>query len=66
VELTRAGRTSVRRVEVPRGTLVRVALKQLGEAPEGSAVLLGDTPIPLDTPLDGPTRLVVVPTFSGG
>jgi sulfur carrier protein ThiS len=45
---------------------VRSALRSLGHFPEGSAVLLEDVPIPLDTPIDGPVRLVVVPTFSGG
>jgi sulfur carrier protein ThiS len=66
VEVARGGRSSHHRLEVLTGTLVRTALKQLGEAPEGSAVLVDDTPIPLDTPLEAPTRLLVVPTFSGG
>jgi sulfur carrier protein ThiS len=66
IELTRGGSVERRRVRVPSGTLVRAVLRSVGQAPEGSAVLLGETPIPLDTPIDGPMRLTVVPTFSGG
>ncbi len=66
VELTRGRSVDRRTIEVPSGTLVRVALRGLGQAPEGSAVLLEDVPIPLDTPIDRPMRLTVVPTFSGG
>ncbi len=66
LEVARAGRSIRHRLEVPPGTLVRAALKQIGEAPEGCAALLDEVPIPLDTPLEAPTRLVVVPTFSGG
>jgi sulfur carrier protein ThiS len=66
IELTRGG--SVRRVEltVPIGTPVRTLLREVGQRAEGSAVLIDDTPVPLDTPVEGPVRLVVVPTFSGG
>jgi sulfur carrier protein ThiS len=66
VELTRGRSVERRALEVAPGTLVRVALKRLGQAPEGSAVLVGEVPIPLDTPIEGPMRLTVVPTFSGG
>lgn len=55
-----------RRIRVVPGTLVRAVLRSLGQSPEGSAVLAEDVPIPLDTPIDGPMRLTVVPTFSGG
>ena len=66
VEITRAGEIARHRLRVAPGTLVRAVVRQVGLAPEGSAVLAEDTPIPLDTPIEGPVRLVVVPTFSGG
>jgi sulfur carrier protein ThiS len=51
---------------VPRGTLVRAVLRQLGRSPEGCAVVLSGRRVPLDTPLVRDGRLDVVPTFSGG
>ncbi|HXW67881.1 MAG TPA: hypothetical protein VEL82_08425 [Thermoplasmata archaeon] len=51
---------------MPAGTLVRSVLRATGLAPEGSAVLDGETPIPLDTAIERDVRLTVVPTFSGG
>lgn len=66
VELTRGGSVDRRELSVPAGTLVRSALRSLGQAPEGAAVLVDETPIPLDTPIDRPMRLTVVSTFSGG
>ena len=66
IELTRGASVARHEVRVARGTPVRTLLRSLGQAPEGSAVLVDDTPIPLDTPIEGPTRLTVVPTFSGG
>ncbi|HEV8050647.1 MAG TPA: MoaD/ThiS family protein [Thermoplasmata archaeon] len=48
------------------GTPVRTLLRELGHAAEGSAVLIDGVSVPLDTPIETPTRLVVVPTFSGG
>jgi sulfur carrier protein ThiS len=66
VEVARSGRSRRTRYEVVPGTLVREVVRRAGEAPEGCAVLVGETPVPLDTPIDGPTRLTVVPTFSGG
>jgi sulfur carrier protein ThiS len=65
-EVTRGAGVREHPLTVPEGTLVRVALRAIGQAPEGSAVLDGATPVPLDTPLDRPIRLTVVPTFSGG
>lgn len=53
-------------VWVAPGTAVRTVLRNCGHAPEGSAVLVDGTPIPLDTRIEAPTRLTVVPTFSGG
>jgi sulfur carrier protein ThiS len=66
LEITRGASVELRRVRVPPGTLVRAVLRSVELAPEGSAVLDGETPIPLDTPIERPIRLVVVPTFSGG
>ena len=66
LDLTRGASVEHRRVRVATGTLVREVIRSLGHAPEGSAVLVDDVPIPLDTPIDGPIRLTVVPTFSGG
>ncbi len=66
VEVTRGGSVDRRRIRVAPGTLVRAALRSVGQSPEGSAVLLNEVPIPLDTPIEGPMRLTVIPTFSGG
>jgi len=66
IEITRAGTVDRRTLTVPKGALIRSVLKQLGEAPEGCAVLIGDVPQPLDTPLEGSSTLTVLPTFSGG
>lgn len=66
VEVARAGSAREYRYEVPHGTLVKDVVRRAGEAPEGSAVLVNGRSVPLDTPLSGPTRLTVVPTFSGG
>ena len=66
VDLTRAGGVERRRVSVPVGTPLRTVLHSLGQAPEGSAVLLDDVPVPLDTPIERPARFTVLPTFSGG
>ncbi len=66
IELTRGASVDRRELTVARGTPVRTVLRSIGQAPEGSAVLVDDTPIPLDTPVEGPTRLTVVATFSGG
>jgi len=66
VEVARAGRSAVQVLEVPAGTLVKELVRSVGEAPEGSAVLVDGVSVPLDAPVDRPVRLVVVPTFSGG
>jgi sulfur carrier protein ThiS len=66
VEVARAGSSVVHHLDVAPGSLVREALHRIGLHPEGSAVLLAGTSIPLDTPLTEPVRLLVVPTFSGG
>jgi len=66
VEIARAATSAHHAVEVPRGTLVRDVVRSLGVSPEGCMVLVEETPVPLDTPIDAPTRITVVPTFSGG
>jgi sulfur carrier protein ThiS len=66
VEVVRAGRSQLHSLELPSGTLVRAAVRAVGLSPEGAAVLVDDTPVPLDLPLDRSLRLIVVPTFSGG
>ena len=65
-EVVRAGRIALHSIEVVKGTMLRVALRAVGLAAEGSAVLDGDRPMPLDSVLDRKARLTVVPTFSGG
>ncbi len=66
LEIVRAVSRQVLRVEVPRGSSIRDALRSAGRPPEGSAVLEGDRPLPLDHPILAPARYLVVPTFSGG
>ena len=66
IEVVRGGHTRRSEVEVPSGTTVRVIVRTAGVTPEGCAVLAGDTPLPLDAPVDRPLRLTIVPTFSGG
>ncbi len=66
IEVVRGASVERRSVEVRAGTAVRATLRAIGRAPEGCAVLVDDVPIPLDTPIDRPLRLIVVPTFSGG
>jgi sulfur carrier protein ThiS len=66
IEVARAARSESRVVYVPPGRHIRDAIRAAGLAPEGVAVLVDDTPVPLDEPIVGPVRLTVVPTFSGG
>jgi sulfur carrier protein ThiS len=65
-DIERAGSTTARTVQVPSGTLLRVALRQVGQAAEGCAVLDAGVSVPLDTPLRISGHLTVIPTFSGG
>ena len=65
-EIARAGRSVTHHVEVPAGSSLRVALRSIGQPPEGCAVLEGDQPVPLDLPLHAAGRFTIVPTFSGG
>ena len=66
VEVVRARGSQVHARTVRAGTLVKELVRSVGEAPEGSAALVDGMSVPLDTPVDRPLRLVVVPTFSGG
>ncbi len=66
IEVTRGGSVERHRLRIPAGTHVRAVLRRVGCAPEGSAVLVRGTSVPLDAPIDRATRLTVVPTFSGG
>ena len=66
IEVVRSGRNRKLRFEVAPGTHVRAVVRLTGESPEGCAVLSGETPVPLDTPIEGPVKLMVIPTFSGG
>ena len=66
LEVTRAGRSDRHTIRVPSGTLLRSVLRSIGQAAEGSAVLLGDRPVPLDLRLEKNARFRVIPTFSGG
>ena len=66
IEIARAGRSEHRRLLVEVGSTIRTILRKLGQAAEGSAVLVGDEPVPLDLPVEGPLSIVVVPTYSGG
>jgi sulfur carrier protein ThiS len=66
LEVTRGGSVDHREVRVLPGTPVRVVLRAQGLAPEGSAVLVDGTSLPLDLPIDRAMRLTIVPTFSGG
>jgi sulfur carrier protein ThiS len=62
----RAGRAEHHSVRVTAGTPLRVVLRTIGQAAEGSAVLSRGRSVPLDVPLESDMRLTVIPTFSGG
>ena len=66
IEVARAAARTIRVVAVEEGTLVRELLRQIGQPSEGCAVLVDGVSVPRDLPLRTPTRLTVVPTFSGG
>ncbi|MGP8073223.1 MAG: hypothetical protein ACLPZM_08900 [Thermoplasmata archaeon] len=66
IDVARAGRHAVETVTVTVGSLVRDVIRHARQAPEGSVVLIDGLPVPLDTPLERPVRLLVLPTFSGG
>jgi len=66
VEVDRAGAVVRRTLRVPAGSRIRDVVRLVGQSPEGCAVLIDGTPVPHDLTLDRATRLVVVPTFSGG
>jgi sulfur carrier protein ThiS len=66
LELAQGRSVEPRSLAFPLGSLVRDAVRALGETPEGCAVLWEGRPLPLDEPLRPGMRLTVVPTFSGG
>ena len=66
LEVTRAGAIERREVRVPVGAPLRLAVRRAGLAPEGTAVFLEGTSVPLDLTLERSARFTVVPTFSGG
>lgn len=66
LQIERGSRTESRVAQVPRDTTVREALRSVRLYGEGSAVLEGGTPLPLDTRLRTDIVLTVIPTFSGG
>jgi sulfur carrier protein ThiS len=66
LEVVRAGRSSRHTLTVPAGTPLRAVLRSIGQPAEGSAVLSGGRPVPLDLPLEKSARFTVIPTFSGG
>lgn len=65
-ETVRAGTSVTRTVPLAAGTLLREALRSIGQAPEGCAVLRGERPVPLDLPITEAGTFTVIPTFSGG
>jgi len=66
VELLRGREAGTRTLTLRPGARARDAVRALGLAPEGAAVLQDGVPVPLDLPLRSGQRLTVVPTFSGG
>ncbi len=66
VELVRGASVDRRVARVAADASVRTALRAVGLFGEGSAVLDGGRPLPLDTPVGAARTLTVVPTFSGG
>jgi hypothetical protein len=65
-EIARGGSAIVRVLSVPPGTPLRQALRTMGLAPEGCAVLRAERPVPLDLLITEPGTFTVIPTFSGG
>jgi hypothetical protein len=65
-EIVRGGRSSLAKVWVARGALLRTAIRLAGHSPEGSAVLDGEVPLPMDSPITASCRYLLIPTFSGG
>jgi len=64
--VARGGAPVPRSLQLPVGARVRDAVRAVGLAPEGAAVLVEERPVPLDGPLTDGMSLVVVPTYSGG
>jgi sulfur carrier protein ThiS len=66
LELEGPGGPYRRSIVVPPGTRIREAVRRTGRSPEGCAVFVDESSVPLDAPIDRPVRLRIVPTFSGG
>jgi sulfur carrier protein ThiS len=66
VDIARGASSTPRTLDLPEGSNVRDAVRAVGLAPEGAAVLHDGRPIPLDTRVTPGIILVVIPTFSGG
>ena len=66
VSLVRAGRSTDRAIDVPRGTPLRTILRLSGHPPEGCAVFLHGVPVPLDRRAEEDLTLTVISAFSGG
>ena len=65
-EVTRAGTIERRSVEVPSGSTLRVAIRSIGRAPEGTLILVGEQPTPLDSVARSDLCYRLVGAFSGG
>jgi sulfur carrier protein ThiS len=52
--------------QVPTGTTLTELLRELGLPVEGSSLWWNGEPVPSDFPVDGPGRLEIARTFSGG
>ncbi|MGI0053888.1 MAG: hypothetical protein ACREC5_05220 [Thermoplasmata archaeon] len=66
LEFARGGRSELCEVETRAGTPLRTVLREAGHPAEGSLVLHGEKPVPLDTPVIDAARYTVISTFSGG
>ena len=66
VEIRRGGKLDTQRIELPENSSLRELVRAVGHSPEGTAVLIEGTPVPLDTAVSDGLRVVVIPTYSGG
>jgi sulfur carrier protein ThiS len=55
-----------KRMSLPRGTSLRIILRQLDLYVEGCALWWEGEPVPSDFSIPGPGKLEIVRTFSGG
>jgi sulfur carrier protein ThiS len=66
ISISRGASKAPRSLTLPKGARIRDAVRAVGLSPEGTAVLLGERPVPLDGELADGMSLVLVPTYSGG